>query len=37
LKGLDLYQRYPDHIRVAEFISAIREERIAIDFDPDSP
>jgi hypothetical protein len=31
-KDLDSYQKHPDHIKIADFISKIRESRVVIDY-----
>ncbi|OPY33038.1 MAG: Stress responsive A/B Barrel Domain protein [Methanomassiliicoccales archaeon PtaU1.Bin124] len=32
LKALERYQRHPDHVKVAEFVSKVRESRAVVDF-----
>ena len=31
-KDLELYQKHPDHLRVADFIGKIREQRAVVDY-----
>lgn len=30
--ALDIYQKHPDHLRLAEFVSKVREERVVVDY-----
>jgi len=31
-KGLDLYQKHPEHVKVASLITKLRESRVVIDY-----
>jgi hypothetical protein len=31
-KDLDLYQKHPEHVKVAEFVATIRERRAVVDY-----
>ncbi|HYA89105.1 MAG TPA: Dabb family protein [Nitrospirota bacterium] len=31
-KDLEIYQKHPDHVKVAEFISTVRERRAVVDY-----
>lgn len=33
LKGLDEYQNHPAHLEVVKYISAVRDESVAVDFE----
>ena len=33
LEALGRYQRHPDHVKVAEFVTKVRDSRAAVDFE----
>ncbi len=34
-KDLDLYQKHPEHVKIAEFIAKVRESRVVVDYKAD--
>ena len=31
-KDLDIYQKHPEHLKVAEFVGKVRERRVVVDY-----
>ncbi len=31
-KDLDMYQKHPEHLKVADFVSKVRESRVVVDY-----
>lgn len=34
-KDLDVYQKHPEHMKVADFVAKVREQRVVVDYKAD--